>query len=620
MYKKMSLILGKNAATNALVPLSCDASGVLNTAGGGGGGGDATAANQALQLAQETTTATQTTATATSVASVDGKITACNTGAVAVASSALPSGAATSALQTTLNASLASVGTDQLRVDIISGAAGGDATAANQALQLAQETTTATQTTATATSVASMDGKITACDTSGLATETTLAAAEVHLGAIDTNIASVDGKITACNTGAVTVASSALPSGAATSALQTTLNTSLASVGTDQLRVDIISGGGGDATAANQALQLAQETTTATQTTATATSVASMDGKVTACNTGAVVVSSSALPTGAATSAAQSSANASLATLAGAVSGAELQVDVVSSALPTGAATSAAQSSTNASLATLAGCVSGAELQVDVVSGGGGGTQFAVDSALGATPTGTLLIGRNGAGNADDVLITNSNELRVADTTAQTSLATLAGAVTGGEVQVDIVSAGGIATETTLAAAEAHLGTIDTSTATTATQSTATATSVASIDNKTRGNNDVDDQTGISVAAGATASSTSFNTQKANKWGVVVKDNSSGTLQFILEQSWDNSNWIGTNGMTVSAQQYYEVDLVTGTGYFIVDNSTGSPGGGGGGGGTGFGDIGTYAKYLRVSADNPSGGALTFDVHWYSIN
>ena len=613
----MSLILGKNAATNALVPLSCDASGVLNTAGGGGGGGDATAANQALQLAQETTTATQTTATATSVASVDGKITACNTGAVAVASSALPSGAATSALQTTLNASLASVGTDQLRVDIISGAASGDATAANQALQLAQETTTATQTTATATSVASMNGKIVACDTSGLAAETTLAAAEVHLGTIDTNIASVDGKITACNTGAVAVASSALPSGAATSALQTTLNTSLASVGTDQLRVDIISGGGGDATAANQALQLAQETTTATQTTATATSVASMDGKITACNTGAVVVSSSALPTGAATEATASAANANLGTLAA--------------------------------------CVSGTELQVDIVSGGGGGTQFAVGGSLGATPTGTLLIGRDGSGNADDVLITNANELRVADTTAQTSLATLAGAVTGGELQVDIVSAGGIATETTLAAAEAHLGTIDTSTAsvagcvvgnelqvdivsagglatsanqtlqlaqatTTATQTTATATSVASIDNKTRGNNDVDDQTGISVGAGAAASSTSFNTQKANKWGVVVKDNSNGTLQFILEQSWDNTNWIGTNGMTIAAQQYFEVDLVTSTGYFIVDNSAGHPGGGGGGGGTGFGDIGTYAKYLRVSADNPSGGALTFDVHWYSIN
>ena len=56
---------------------------------------------------------------------------------------------------------------------------------------------------------------------------------------------------------------------------------------------------------------------------------------------------------GLATSAAQSSGNASLATLAGAVSGPEFQVDVISSALPSGAATSAAQSSANASLASL---------------------------------------------------------------------------------------------------------------------------------------------------------------------------------------------------------------------------------------------------------------------------
>ncbi len=40
----------------------------------------------------------------------------------------------------------------------------------------------------------------------------------------NTSCASIDSKITACNTGAVVVSSSALPSGAATSALQTTLN------------------------------------------------------------------------------------------------------------------------------------------------------------------------------------------------------------------------------------------------------------------------------------------------------------------------------------------------------------------------------------------------------------
>ncbi len=85
----------------------------------------------------------------------------------------------------------------------------------------------------------------------------------------NTSLASVDGKITACNTGAVVVSSSALPSGGSTSALQTTGNTSLASV----------------------------------------------DGKITACNTGAVVVSSSALPTGGATSALQTTGNTSLSNI-----------------------------------------------------------------------------------------------------------------------------------------------------------------------------------------------------------------------------------------------------------------------------------------------------------------
>jgi len=51
------------------------------------------------------------------------------------------------------------------------------------------------------------------------------------------------------------------------------------------------------------------------------------------------------LPTGAATEAKQDTGNTSLATIAGAVSGSEMQVDVVSSALPTGAATEAKQDS-----------------------------------------------------------------------------------------------------------------------------------------------------------------------------------------------------------------------------------------------------------------------------------
>jgi len=59
---------------------------------------------------------------------------------------------------------------------------------------------------------------------------------------------------------------------------------------------------------------------------ATESTISTLNGKVTACNTGAVVVSSSALPTGGSTSALQTSGNASLTTLAGCVSGTTMTV------------------------------------------------------------------------------------------------------------------------------------------------------------------------------------------------------------------------------------------------------------------------------------------------------
>lgn len=95
-----------------------------------------------------------------------------------------------------------------------------------------------------------------------------------------------------------------------------------------------------------------------------------------------VDIVSSALPSGASTSANQSTANTALAAIQAAVevidntiSGNEMQVDIVSSALPSGAATSANQSTSNTVLAaiqaaveTLDNAISGSEMQVDVVS------------------------------------------------------------------------------------------------------------------------------------------------------------------------------------------------------------------------------------------------------------
>jgi hypothetical protein len=147
--------MGNNGGNN--VQLKVDANGVLETSGGGGGG-DATAANQVLQLAQETTTATQTTATASSVASMDGKITICDTGAVGITSNTDPT-KATSTLQTAGNASLAivagAVSGTEFQCDVVSSVLpSGASTSANQTLQLAQETIIAGDTT-------SLDSKIT---------------------------------------------------------------------------------------------------------------------------------------------------------------------------------------------------------------------------------------------------------------------------------------------------------------------------------------------------------------------------------------------------------------------------------------------------------------------------
>jgi len=112
------------------------------------------------------------------------------------------------------------------------------------------------------TSLSSIDTKFTTLNAKDFATQTTLAA--------------LNTKVTAVNTGAVVISSSALPTGAATEA-----------------------------------------------------TLASIDGKITAVNTGAVIISSSALPSGAAT-------EATLSSLNGKVTAVNTGAVTISSALPTG--------------------------------------------------------------------------------------------------------------------------------------------------------------------------------------------------------------------------------------------------------------------------------------------
>ena len=109
---------------------------------------------------------------------------------------------------------------------------------------------------------------------------------------------------------------------------------------------------------------------------ATESSVSALSAKVTACDTGAVAVSSSALPSGAATSVIQTLGNTILSTLDGKVTAVDTGAVVVSSsALPAGAASSAYQSvqiselqAHTSSLSDLAACANAGILQVS--SGG----------------------------------------------------------------------------------------------------------------------------------------------------------------------------------------------------------------------------------------------------------
>ena len=106
-------------------------------------------------------------------------------------------------------------------------------------------------------------------------------ALEAKLDTGNASHASIDGKITTCDTGAVVVASSALPAGAASESSLAAMNGKVVACNTGAV---VVSSSALPAGAASES------------------SLAAMNGKITACNTGACVVSSSALPTGAADS------------------------------------------------------------------------------------------------------------------------------------------------------------------------------------------------------------------------------------------------------------------------------------------------------------------------------
>jgi hypothetical protein len=258
-----TLELGYDYTNNITRAVRVDATGKLEVvSSGGGGGGDATAANQVLQLAQETIIAGDTTsldtkitacdtgavvvsssalptgaATEATLSTVDGKITACDTGAVVVSSSALPTGAATEATLSTVDGKITACDTGAVVVSS-SALPTGASTSALQTTGNASLATIAGDTT-------SVDSKITFCNTNA----TVVSSSALPTGAAtEATLSTVDSKITICNTGAVVVSSSALPTGASTSAAQTTANTTLATIANDTTSLDSKITNGADAT------------------------------------------------------------------------------------------------------------------------------------------------------------------------------------------------------------------------------------------------------------------------------------------------------------------------------------------------------------------------------------
>ncbi len=134
-------------------------------------------------------------------------------------------------------------------------------------------------------------------------------------------------------------------SGVATAANQATEIASLASIDTKLTSPLTVTGPLTDTQLRNSAVPVSLASVPLPSGAATEATLSSLNGKVTAVNTGAVVVSSSALPTGAATEATLSSLNGKVTAVnTGAVV-------VASSALPSGASTEATLSTLSSNVA-----------------------------------------------------------------------------------------------------------------------------------------------------------------------------------------------------------------------------------------------------------------------------
>jgi hypothetical protein len=197
----------------------------------------------------------------TAVNSIDGKIIGCNTDAVIVAS-----GSITETNSAAIAASVASIDGHIIGCN-------------TDAVIVASGSITETNSAAIAASVASIDGHIIGCNTdavivaSGSITETNSAA-------IAASVASIDGHIIGCNTDAVTISTS-LPEGGATIGAVSLLAYNIFAGTNLSLLIND-----------NQNLKVVEENSADILT-----AVNSIDSKIIACDTGAVVISSGTVTT-----------------------------------------------------------------------------------------------------------------------------------------------------------------------------------------------------------------------------------------------------------------------------------------------------------------------------------
>lgn len=359
----------------------------------------------------------------------------------------------TSAMNTNLATLAGAVAGSEIQVDIVSGSSAGT--------EYTEDDAAAANPTGTAQILVRADSLAAVTSTDG----DNIAARGTNNGELyvkhvdDVNIADGGNSITVDNGGtfAVQAAQSgtwnitnvsgtvSLPTGAATAANQSTANGLLTTIDADT------------GTISTNSSTIAGDTT-------------SLDSKVTACDTGNVTVASSALPTGAATAANQS-------TIIGHVDGIETVLGTIDTDTGNIAAGYATEGSALGSGVLIQGddgtdrtnvlVDTDGHLQVDVLSGGGGGTQY-TEGDIDATLTGTIALAEGPSNTATALQVDASAHLQVDIAADSAGLATsanqstiighvdgietllgtidadtssLAGCVGGTELQVDVAGA-----------------------------------------------------------------------------------------------------------------------------------------------------------------------------------